>query len=178
MKAFIFFLFSTQAFAQVTVTDKKVSLNHWNEAAKVFTHPRCLNCHPAGDRPTQGDDLHVHAMNVQRGPYDHGMIGAQCSTCHQTENNPHSQVPGAPSWGLAPKKMAWQGLTMAQLCRKLRDPKQTGMTKEEFIKHNAADELVAWGWNPGGKRKAVPGTQKEFGEHVRLWLENGAHCPE
>jgi hypothetical protein len=23
------------------------------EVAKVLTHPRCLNCHPAGDRPTQ-----------------------------------------------------------------------------------------------------------------------------
>jgi hypothetical protein len=24
------------------------------EAAKAITSPRCMNCHPAGDRPTQG----------------------------------------------------------------------------------------------------------------------------
>ncbi len=25
------------------------------ELGKVLTHPRCLNCHPSGDRPRQGD---------------------------------------------------------------------------------------------------------------------------
>jgi len=178
MKYLMLCLLSTSVWAQVTVNDKKVSLEAWNQAARVFMHPRCLNCHPTGDRPTQGDDLHVHTMNVQRGPYDHGMIGMQCSTCHQATNNESSGVPGAPSWGLAPKKMAWQGLTATQLCRRLRDPKQTGMTREEFIHHNAQDELVAWGWHPGGKRNPVPGTQAEFGEHVKRWLDSGAHCPE
>jgi hypothetical protein len=24
------------------------------EAGRVLQHPRCLNCHPAGDRPSQG----------------------------------------------------------------------------------------------------------------------------
>jgi hypothetical protein len=28
------------------------------EAAKVLTHPRCMNCHPATDRVLQGDDNH------------------------------------------------------------------------------------------------------------------------
>src|SRR3954468_20441104 len=28
----------------------------FTEAAKVLTHPRCMNCHPAGDRPLQGND--------------------------------------------------------------------------------------------------------------------------
>jgi hypothetical protein len=28
----------------------------FTEAAKVIMHPRCVNCHPASDRPTQGDD--------------------------------------------------------------------------------------------------------------------------
>src|SRR5262249_39436492 len=34
---------------------------------KVLTHPRCLNCHPSGDAPLQGDDSHPHLQNVQRG---------------------------------------------------------------------------------------------------------------
>ena len=37
------------------------------EAAKVIMSPRCMNCHPAGDRPTQGNDLHAHMPPVTRG---------------------------------------------------------------------------------------------------------------
>src|SRR5438445_602908 len=33
----------------------------------VLRHPRCMNCHSAGDFPRQGDDSHPHAMNVRRG---------------------------------------------------------------------------------------------------------------
>jgi len=32
----------------------------FTEAAKVLTHPRCMNCHPATDRPLQGNDKHPH----------------------------------------------------------------------------------------------------------------------
>jgi len=34
--------------------------------------------------------------------------------------------PGAPSWGLSPANMPmiWQGLTDAQLCASIKDPKQ------------------------------------------------------
>src|SRR5271166_191968 len=32
-------------------------------AYKVFMHPRCMNCHPAGDAPFQGDDSHLHSQN-------------------------------------------------------------------------------------------------------------------
>jgi hypothetical protein len=31
------------------------------EAGRVLQHPRCLNCHPVGERPTQGDDGHPHS---------------------------------------------------------------------------------------------------------------------
>ncbi|HEU0016805.1 MAG TPA: Isoquinoline 1-oxidoreductase subunit, partial [Methyloceanibacter sp.] len=36
------------------------------EAAKVLTHPRCMNCHPASDRPLQGNDKHPHQPLVTR----------------------------------------------------------------------------------------------------------------
>jgi hypothetical protein len=179
MKFLLCLFLSSLAFgARNDFNQKEKSIALWKEAAKVFQHPRCLNCHPAGERPTQGMDLHVHAMNVQRGAEDHGRTALQCSACHQGENNTSSGVPGAPGWKVAPKKMAWQGLTSAQLCRRLRDPKSTGMTPEEFIKHNAEDALVAWGWNPGGNREPVPGTQKEFGKVVEEWMATGSHCPE
>src|ERR1700733_1792945 len=31
------------------------SAAYFTELGKVLTNPRCLNCHPAGDRPRQGD---------------------------------------------------------------------------------------------------------------------------
>ncbi|MDH3528576.1 MAG: hypothetical protein OEQ28_03335, partial [Acidobacteriota bacterium] len=39
----------------------------FNEAAKVFFSPRCSNCHPSGDFPTQGDDMNQHFLDVVRG---------------------------------------------------------------------------------------------------------------
>src|SRR5258708_6908313 len=30
------------------------------ESARVITSPRCMNCHPAGNHPLQGNDKHVH----------------------------------------------------------------------------------------------------------------------
>ncbi|MGB6195202.1 MAG: Isoquinoline 1-oxidoreductase subunit, partial [Methyloceanibacter sp.] len=39
-----------ETFAQIA-DQKERSLALFDEAANVITHPRCLNCHPAGDRP-------------------------------------------------------------------------------------------------------------------------------
>ncbi len=44
-------------------------------AAPVFTHPRCQNCHPAGDAPLQGDDSHPHAQNVKRARMERASMG-------------------------------------------------------------------------------------------------------
>src|SRR5204862_975115 len=80
----------------------------FQEAGKVIQHPRCINCHPVGDRPTQGSNMHPHSPLVVRGTDDHGAVGMQCSTCHQTANYEPSGVPGHPLWHVAPKSMAWQ----------------------------------------------------------------------
>jgi hypothetical protein len=42
----------------------------------------------------------------------------------------------------------------------------------------AKDDLVAWGWNPGTAASLPPGTQALFGELVKAWIDNGAHCPQ
>jgi len=39
----------------------------FNEIATVVTHPRCMNCHPAGNHPLQGNDQHEHMPPVPRG---------------------------------------------------------------------------------------------------------------
>ena len=42
------------------------------DIAKILQHPRCLNCHVAGDTPKQGDDRHDHLPPVKRGPDGRG----------------------------------------------------------------------------------------------------------
>lgn len=148
------------------------------EAGKVIEHPRCMNCHPAGDRPTQGDDLHPHQPAVARGPDGHGMTGMQCSTCHQAENFEPSGVPGHPKWHVAPIEMAWQGRTLGQICEQIKDPKRNGGLDFKALHHHMAeDTLVGWAWNPGGTRQPAPGTQALFGELIQAWIDSGAECP-
>src|ERR1700751_3543017 len=83
------------------------------EVAKVLTNPRCINCHPAGDRPTQGNDMHPHLPAVYRA------VGT-CQTCHTQENYRlheganYRSIPGHPRWGMAPLNMAWQGKTQSE----------------------------------------------------------------
>jgi hypothetical protein len=163
----------------VTTTNREASIVYFRKMAAVMQHPRCLNCHPRSDHPTQGMDMHTHLMNVWRGPDDHGAVAMKCATCHGTENNPNSGVPGAPNWGLAPKSMGWVGLNARELCQAIKDPKKNhGKTLEQLIDHNGEEQRVSWAWNPGPGREPPPGTQKEFAENTSKWIETGAACPQ
>src|SRR6267142_3614835 len=109
--------------------DAAASREAFLQVYKVFVSPRCQNCHPSGDAPLQGDDSHPHLQNVKRGKDGHGVYGMRCDTCHQSANLPGANLPpGNPKWSLpAPEhKMAFVGRTPAELCRQLKDPKQTG----------------------------------------------------
>ncbi len=148
------------------------------EIGKVIESPRCQNCHPAGQRPTQGEDMHLHLPFVVRGADDHGAIAMRCATCHQTANFQPAGVPGAPKWHVAPIEMAWQGRSLGQICEQIKDPARNGKrTLKQIHDHMAFDELVGWGWHPGGTRTPAPGTQKQFGELVAAWIQTGAACP-
>lgn len=148
------------------------------EASRVLMHPRCINCHPDGDVPHQGDGLALHGPPVVRGPDDHGVTGMRCESCHQDRNQELARVPGAPHWGLAPKKMAWVGKTAAQICEQLKDPERNGgKSLAQIVEHNAHDPLVAWGWKPGNDRQPAPGNQAQLGALVAAWVESGAECP-
>lgn len=148
------------------------------EAGKVLQSPRCLNCHPVGERPTQGADMHPHGPLVVRGPDGKGAIGMRCTTCHQAANFAASGVPGNPEWQLAPATMAWQQRTLGQICALIKDPKRNGgRTLEQLQAHLAHDTLVGWSWNPGGAREPAPGTQESFGALTAAWIASGAECP-
>ena len=154
------------------------SLALFEEAGKVIQSPRCQNCHPVGARPTQGDDMHPHLPLVVRGLDDQGAIAMRCITCHQTANFQPAGVPGAPKWHIAPVAMAWQGKSLGAICEQIKDPARNGKRSlAQIHDHMAHDELVGWGWHPGGTRTAAPGTQAQFGELIDAWIKTGAACP-
>jgi hypothetical protein len=157
------------------------------EAAKVVTSPRCMNCHPAGDRPTQGNDMHPHEPPVARGPDGGGLPGNTCHGCHMQSNTrilagveaPFQSIPGHPRWGVAPIEMAWEGKSVGDICRQIKDPQRNGGRSLDLVhEHVAHDDLVAWGWNPGPGRDPAPGTQERAGELIRAWIDAGAECPD
>jgi hypothetical protein len=152
----------------------------FREAGKVIASPRCLNCHPATDRPTQTDRMTPHQPIVLRGRDGTGVPGGlRCSSCHQRENFAASAAPGNPRWAVAPASMAWQGKTLGEICRQIKDPKRNGGHHlAEVVHHMAEDDLVGWAWRPGGNRTPAPGTLHEFGELIKAWAATGAVCPD
>jgi hypothetical protein len=148
------------------------------EAGRVIQNPRCMNCHPKGDRPSQGADMHPHVPIVTRGPDNIGTVVLHCQTCHQSANYAPSGLPGHPQWQVAPLSMAWQGQSLTQICEQIKDTQRNGgRSLADLHEHMAQDSLVGWAWHPGGKRSPAPGTQKAFGELVEAWIATGAHCP-
>ena len=149
----------------------------------VLQHPRCQNCHPPGDAPLQYDDGLPHGQLVTRGPEGKGVPGLECATCHRETNPPDSygpnQPPGAPNWHLPPAhtKMVFLGLSSSELCRMLKDPKNTGgKDLPALLEHVRSDPLVLWGWTPGVGRAPVSIPHAEFVRAFERWLAAGAPC--
>jgi len=176
--------------------DDSASKAAFAEAYKVFMHPRCVNCHPAGDAPLRGEDSRPHTgLRLRRGADGQGVFTLKCTNCHQAKNQEGLHMPpGAPNvlgdgsldprtprWHLPSEKtrMIFQGRTPSQLCRQLQDPDQNGGLKtQQLIHHVTTDPLVLWGWNPGEGRSKPPITHDEFVASVKEWLEKGGSCPK
>jgi hypothetical protein len=158
----------------------------FDEGAKVLTSPRCMNCHPAGDHPLQGNDKHIHEPPVTRGPGGNGVPGNTCAGCHNESNFTlpvpavsYKSIPGHPRWGVAPIEMAWEGKTVGQICEQLKDRARNGGRDLTLLhEHVAKDDLVAWGWHPGAGREPAPGSQERLGELIQAWIDTGAVCPQ
>ena len=150
----------------------------FTEASRVLLHPRCVNCHVEGDSPAQGMTFALHEPPVVRGVDDRGVVGMECSGCHQDRNLELSRVPGAPDWRLPPQAMAWVGRTPDALCEQLKDRgRNGGRTLAEVVDHVGHDAFVTWGWAPGADRQAAPGSQQEFAAILSSWADNGGACP-
>jgi hypothetical protein len=152
-------------------------------AYPVFMHPRCMNCHPVGDVPLQGEDSHVHLQNVKRGPDGKGLYALKCANCHQDKNLAGENMPpGHPEWHLPPAnmRMVFEGKSPAELARQLKDPRQNGgKTLDEILHHVSHDSLVMEsGWNPAQGKSKPPLSHAEFAAKMREWIEKGAAVPD
>jgi hypothetical protein len=152
------------------------------QMAPVLQSPRCMNCHTSTEFPRQDDDRHRHIMLVMRGPGDHGVPALQCQACHHDKNSASTGVPGAPDWHMAPLSMAWEGLSVGQLCRLILDPHKGGISPDQFIPHLQTD-LVKWAWSPGndldGHPRAAPPIERDkFIALAQQWIDSGASCPK
>jgi len=150
--------------------------------ASVLTSPRCLNCHVTGDTPLQNDTGSLHNMNVKRGLDGRGTPAMRCTNCHQDENSHQLHAPpGRPDWHMPPPdmRMAWQGLSIGDLCRTLKNPATNGgKSTAQLIEHVRDEPLVNWGWNPGPGRSVPPISHDEFVREFTQWVETGAACLE
>jgi hypothetical protein len=160
--------------------DSVASVKAFMQVYKVLMSPRCMNCHPSGDIPLQGDDSHLHTMFPKRGKEGKGVYAMKCSNCHQPTNTAGLNTPpGNPNWHLPPAdmKMVFQGRTAHQLAKQIMDPKQNGhKNKEQLIEH-ADDGLVLAAWNPGEGRTLPPMSHAEFKKAWITWIEKGAYAP-
>jgi len=131
----------------------------FNEIAKVVTHPRCMNCHPAGNHPLQGDDRHEHLPPVPRGDAGLGVAGLNCATCH-TERNftlvgaaTYKSIPGHPRWQLAPIEMAWEGKSVSQTASSSRIRRATAGARSRSC--TSISPRTIWSRGAGRRAKAA-----------------------
>jgi hypothetical protein len=150
----------------------------------VLQSPRCVNCHPAGDTPLQGDDSHLHEPPILRGPQGRGVAGLSCSACHGKQNLPPSYGPHSPpgvstDWRLPPAdhRLVFWGLDSKTLCEQIKDPKRNGgKGLPELTHHMTEDALTLWGWAPGYGRKPVQVSHDEFVRAFKTWADAGMPC--
>lgn len=160
--------------------DSLVSVQAFQKVYTVLMSPRCVNCHPIGDVPLQGDDSHIHHMFPKRGEDGKGLYAMKCANCHQPENTsgPHAP-PGSPDWHLPPAnmKMVFEGKSAHELAKQLVDRKQNGNKSMKQLLEHADDELVLAGWKPAEGHSMPPMSHSEFKKAWITWIKNGAYAP-
>jgi len=161
--------------------DSVESVKAFMQVYKVLMSPRCMNCHPSGDVPLQGDDSHLHSMLPKRGKDGKGLYAMKCSNCHQPENTAGLHTPpGNSNWHLPPAdmKMVFQGRTPRQLAKQLTNLKQNGNKNREKLIEHAHDGLVVAAWDPGEGRTLPPMSHEEFAKAWNTWIKKGAYAPK
>lgn len=165
----------------ISSADSAASAAAFMKVYDVLMSPRCMNCHPAGDIPLQGDDSHLHTMSPKRGKDGKGIYSMKCSNCHQPTNVPGiGTPPGNPKWALPPAdmKMVFEGRTARQLALQIMDYKRNGHKDKAKLIEHARDTLVKAGWNMGEGRKPPPLSYDEFVAVWDEWINKGGVAPK
>ena len=170
---------------EITLSSQQKQLEAESKAAflqayRVFMSPRCMNCHPSGDVPLQGDDSHLHSQGIKRGTDGKGLYALKCKNCHQDNNLDGDHLPpGSPTWSLPPShhKMVFQGKSPRELALHFKDNKFTGFKdfKKDLIHHVETEPLVLHSWTYG---TAPPLTHREFVAKVKEWVDKGGAIPD
>jgi hypothetical protein len=161
--------------------DSVGSVAAFMDVYKVLMSPRCMNCHPSGDVPLQGDDSHIHTMLPRRGKDGKGVYAMKCANCHQPTKMEGLHTPPAhPDWHLPPAtmKMVFEGKTPEQLAKQIVNLKTNGNKNLKQLIEHADDGLVKVGWEMGEGRPAPPLSHEEFKKAWITWLEKGAYAPK
>mgnify|MGYP000217850777 CR=1 FL=1 len=160
---------------EVTAT-KEEGLEAFADIYAVSQHPRCMNCHPAGDAPLQTDASRPHILGITRfSPLD----GVHCSTCHAARPAGDGLAPLPPAdslWSMPPVGMAFQDRSPAELCEQLKDRSVNG--GRGFIglaEHVEEDHLLLTSWHSG--RTTPPISHPELVERFQTWGAAGGPCP-
>jgi mono/diheme cytochrome c family protein len=160
--------------------DSVTSVKAFQKVYTVLMSPRCMNCHPSGDIPLQGDDSHLHTMAPKRGVEGKGLYAMKCANCHQAENTPGLHTPpGNPNWHLPPAnmKMVFQGKSPRALAKQLTDLNTNGDKDMKMLIDHADDGLVLAGWKMGEGRTVPPMSHAEFKKAWITWIKTGAFAP-
>jgi mono/diheme cytochrome c family protein len=162
------------------IKDSIASVKAFMNVYKVLMSPRCMNCHPSGDVPLQGDSSNLHTMSPRRGTDGKGVYAMKCANCHQPTNTPGLHTPpGNPKWHLPPAdmKMVFEGKTPRQLALQIMDYKKNGNKNKEQLLEHARDTLVKAGWNMGEGRKTPPLSYDAFVKEWDTWINKGGYAP-
>lgn len=176
---------STMSRGDAPTVTREEGLAAFETVRAVLQHPRCVNCHPAGNVPLQHDAGVPHSQFVVRGADGMGAPGMQCSACHGPANPPASYgahvPPGVVHWRMPPERtpMVFQDKSSAELARALADPQQNGgKSLAQLVEHVRSDPLVLWGWSPGGDRTPVGVSHDAFVAAFATWVAAGAPSGE
>ncbi len=160
--------------------DSMESVKAFMGVYEVLMSPRCMNCHPAGEVPLQGDNSQIHTMLPKRGKDGHGLYAMKCTNCHQATNTPGVHTPpGNPKWALPPAdmKMVFENKTPHELALQIMDYNRNGhKNKKQLIEH-ARDTLVKAGWAMGEGRVPPPLKYEDFLKVWDTWIEKGGYAP-
>ena len=137
----------------------------FEEAGKVMQHPRCVNCHPRGDRPTaERRDAAARAAGGARRGRPRRAGAALHAPAIATRISIRRACPAIRNGTSRRRRWPGRASRSARSASRSRIRRATAArTSPRIVKHSTERQLVGWGWNPGAGRTPAPGTQAEFG---------------